>query len=263
MESDPRQVPDTDWSHLYPEFRWRLEAVLGEFSARYGATWEIVEGYRDPARQLYLYRQGRSLPGWPVVGSRVAYWHSAGLAADIAPRIDGEIRRPVHLGPWKIAKRLGERHGLENPEWAKNPIGSGHLQLNDVAVRAKALAWIRAGRLEGRMGLGPGYRPSLVPVRMWGLLVEDAGSFRDLGDVWVWGRAVLEQAGWVFLGEHGERVQAGHPLRAADVYELLGRRLSGGRVYVPAGVFHDLGFRIACVTDGLLSITPPRIVHQP
>lgn len=51
----------------------------------------IFESYRSPARQDFLYAQGRGKPG-PVVTKAKAWqsWHQYGLAVDLAVRVDGQ-----------------------------------------------------------------------------------------------------------------------------------------------------------------------------
>jgi len=133
---------DRDPNKLAPFFIARLNAAIADCLSL-GFQVAMFEGFRTPARQDWLYAQGRSRPGNIVTRAKAfESWHCFGLAADIAYKTpaghwtwDGDFLRLVPifkarnlqwLGAWdaghyelhgkvslKKAKIIYEREGLE------------------------------------------------------------------------------------------------------------------------------------------------------
>lgn len=176
------KTPDKSLLHLYPPFRTRLERVFAEAKALFRAEWMIAEGYRSQERQTYLWQQGRERPGPVVTWKRTPEWHGSGLAADCLPKSRG------YSAPrdwWERFRGIYLRHGFDNPAWTKNDLG--HLQLSDPVLRARALAWVRAGFKDPT----PDPRPE-VSVVVDGEPVPDADAYLEAGRAWVKLRPVTD-----------------------------------------------------------------------
>ena len=104
---------------LDPLFRSRFERVRARMEAEFGHKVEIVEGYRDQARQDLLYAQGRTRPG-PIVTWTRNSLHTEGRAADV--RIDGRYDNPA---AYERLARVAQEEGLRTL-WPKDP---GHIEL--------------------------------------------------------------------------------------------------------------------------------------
>ena len=88
LDASPATV-NRDLSRLCHVFAGKVEAALVKAKAA-GYAVAIFEGYRSPARQDFLYAQGRNGTGKLVTNARA--WesaHQAGLAVDIAGYKDG------------------------------------------------------------------------------------------------------------------------------------------------------------------------------
>lgn len=104
---------------LDPEFRARFDRVVERMSREFGHKVQVVETWRDPARQALLYEQGRSTPG-PVVTWTKNSNHSQGRAADVM--IDGTYDNA--LGYSRLA-RIAMEEGLRT----LGPKDPGHVEL--------------------------------------------------------------------------------------------------------------------------------------
>ena len=91
---------------LDPELRTRVERVVTRMAADYGHEVELVEGYRTPERQAYLFEQGRSRSG-PVVTWTRESAHTAGRAADL--RVDGGYE---DVGAYARLQQVAREEGL-------------------------------------------------------------------------------------------------------------------------------------------------------
>jgi hypothetical protein len=131
---------DHDWTHLYPPFRQRLAATFGACSAN-GLEMQMVEGYRSPARQLWLYAQGRTRPGNKVTALRVPKWHGAGCAADSYPVHGGRVVFAFTAQELSIYRAAMASHGLRPTKFAGD---LGHAEL-DTPDLEKAMAWCDGG----------------------------------------------------------------------------------------------------------------------
>lgn len=115
----PPRVYDTDC--LVPVFRQRLLRTMAELDHMYvvGQTptrFKVFETYRDPMRQLVLYRAGKS-KALPFKSE-----HQFGLAADVVP-LDSEGRftwEPADESAWLTLRSTAIRYGLDTPiQWDK------------------------------------------------------------------------------------------------------------------------------------------------
>jgi peptidoglycan L-alanyl-D-glutamate endopeptidase CwlK len=137
------QIPDRSYDHLYPEFRRRLLQVTLKMHEQTGLEWHMMEGYRSAERQRYLYAQGRTRPGPVITWLKTPLWHGSGLAADMAPVLNGQIWYGAPLSMWQALLATGKKHGLSNPAFRRGD--HGHLQLGDARLREQARAWIARG----------------------------------------------------------------------------------------------------------------------
>lgn len=129
--NDARDRPDVvnrDLDRLRPDFRRRLLATIAqanrETAGKFAdfAEWVLFEGWRSPARQQWLYAQGRTRPG-PVVTWTTQSRHTTGKAADVVWKdTRGRYRWD---GPPELWQRLGHAaraNGLEwGGDWTANP----------------------------------------------------------------------------------------------------------------------------------------------
>src|SRR5690606_31607341 len=114
---------------LDPLFRTRLERVQARMAAEFGHRVELVEGYRDQARQDMLYAQGRTSPG-PVVTWTRDSLHTAGRAADVL--IDGSYD---NAEAYERLAQIAREEGLRT----LGPRDAGHIELpRDAAAETHA-----------------------------------------------------------------------------------------------------------------------------
>lgn len=97
---------------LLPVFLKTLKSVAKQFRQETGVDVVIYETWRDPARQQWLYEQGRTRQG-PVVTHATRSLHSLGVACDLVGDISAA---PGIQGPYEIDfKKFGAivlSHGL-------------------------------------------------------------------------------------------------------------------------------------------------------
>ena len=197
---------DRDWNHLYPAFRDKLQQVLDDVAEVTGEVWGMVEGYRSPERQLYLYAQGRTRAGKIVTWMKTPKWHGTGLAADVAPSKTG-YRAPMAW--WQRLREIYQRYGLDNPAWGKGDLG--HIQLSDSALRAKAQAWVRAGFPRGAAAV----RTTGVAFHVNNELIPDALADLVDGRVYVALRPVADALDWTIA-----LVRGGQAMLLSDDREM-------------------------------------------
>lgn len=121
---------------------------------------QIFETYRSPARQEYLYAQGRTRPGKKVTDAKaMESWHNYGCALDVALLQDGQWS--WSFDPSMIAVYF-TRAGLQ---WG-GPLDPPHFQAPRVLPLAAAKALVRADgilkywlELESRGGLAIVHEP--------------------------------------------------------------------------------------------------------
>lgn len=119
---------DTSLDRLDPEFRRRLERVMERMRNEYGHEVRLVEGFRDAARQEYLYAQGRTRPG-PIVTWTLDSAHQHGRAADLL--VDGRYDNPE--GYARLAQ-VAREEGLRT----LGPVDAGHVELPRPAAEVRA-----------------------------------------------------------------------------------------------------------------------------
>jgi len=118
---------DANLSALHPAFRQKAHAVIQKLNDE-GLPFRIFEGFRSPARQDMLYRQGRTAPGNVVTNARA--WeslHQYGLAADFVLYEDGKWSwedKGESKARWARLHEIARDCGLERLSFEKP-----HLQL--------------------------------------------------------------------------------------------------------------------------------------
>jgi hypothetical protein len=230
------ETADRRWDHLYPPFRTAFQQTLARVAGLTGAPWALIEGYRSPERQLWLYAQGRTRPGPIVTWMKSPKWHGTGLAADAAPTRDG---RPWYGAPrawWQGLLAAGQEVGLSNPAWSRGDLG--HLQLSSAALRQKALAWCRAG-------FPPLDVPQQTTIRVLfnGEAIPDALPLAESGRVFLWVRPLADAADAVIVGGNANEVWVQTDDAAAPI--RLPMRLVQGKGFVWAGDLTRLGWQVA------------------
>ena len=211
---------DRDWNHLYPPFREQLRPVLEAVATATGEPWRIVEGYRSPERQLWLYAQGRTRPGRIVTWMKTPKWHGTGLAADVLPTRRG-YGAPMRY--WEALRAAYQAVGLGNPAWRKGDLG--HVQLTDNALRGQSLPWVRAGF--------PATEPAApspeLTVIVNGEVVPDADAFRRSGSVWAALRPIADALELTITAAH-----QGQATLVSDHYTwAVPLEIREGRGFVP------------------------------
>lgn len=108
---------------LAPFFLARVEAAIAECKGEGWKLW-VVEGYRSPERQNWLYAFGRTKDG--TIKTKARAWeslHNYGLAVDIC---GGSNKAPVWTMPWDKIKRVFELNGLISLA----PFEQAHFEIN-------------------------------------------------------------------------------------------------------------------------------------
>lgn len=112
--SEPKRETSLDF--LYPPFRAKVEAAMKAVAAVHvpGVTrWAVGETYRTPARQKWLYAQGRTRPGNVVTHAQTSPYHGRGLAVDLWP-VDAKGAVPWgNNAAWEAWADAAEAQGLE------------------------------------------------------------------------------------------------------------------------------------------------------
>lgn len=116
-------------SHLAPAFSLRLWLALREAN-RQGLHIACFEGLRTPARQAWLYAQGRTRPGSIVTNAATVFssWHGYGLAADcVFINSAGQWNWPdITSSLWREWYRIANLFGLTTGvNWAV-PVDAPH-----------------------------------------------------------------------------------------------------------------------------------------
>lgn len=122
--SDPGAPTSRSLDTLDPEFRTRLERVIGRVERELGYEVRVLETYRTPERQNALYEQGRTTAG-PVVTWTRKSLHLEGRASDL--QLVGAAKDPnayARLGT--IAAEEGLRTlGPRDPGHVELPLRAG------------------------------------------------------------------------------------------------------------------------------------------
>ena len=123
----------TDLDSLHPVMREATLYLLRKLEAE-GIPLRLFESFRSPARQAWLYAQGRTRAG--AIVSNAKPWesyHQYGLAADFVLWIEGSwswSTAGVHTMYWKRLHKIGEEVGLEPLSWE-----TPHLQVAGLALQ--------------------------------------------------------------------------------------------------------------------------------
>ncbi len=146
---------DASLERLDPQFRARLERVMERMRDEYGHEVRLVEGFRDGARQDYLYAQGRTRPG-PIVTWTRDSAHERGLAADLL--VDGRYDNPE--GYARLAQ-VAREEGLRT----LGPMDAGHVELADKPTSPQAATAARTATdaATARAALQPMPPPTAQP----------------------------------------------------------------------------------------------------
>ncbi|MBX9929472.1 MAG: M15 family metallopeptidase [Gemmatimonadaceae bacterium] len=128
-------VPIRSLDALDPEFRARLERVIGRMHDEFGHRVSVVESWRSQDRQEQLFAQGRTRPGEIVTWTQHSR-HTKGAAADVY--IDG--MPATGRGAERLAAIAAEE-GLRT----LGPMDAGHVELLRVERAGPTLSRARAG----------------------------------------------------------------------------------------------------------------------
>lgn len=101
---------------LAPWYEQKLLAALDQLQAS-GYPLHVFESYRSPARQEWLYAQGRTRPGKKVTYNKAwESWHQYSVASDLVFVVDGKW---TWDGPWEKAQTILVDHGFETLDFEK------------------------------------------------------------------------------------------------------------------------------------------------
>jgi len=144
MAFDPcnLEITDRDYAKLAPWFAEKLRHTI-ELCHNAGYQIAMLEGYRSPDRQDYLYSKGRSLPGKKITYARGwESFHQYSVAADIA-LYDGRVWS--WDAPWDEIHKIFHAQGFETLEFE-----ASHVQITG------GMRWQEAykiSRAQGMLGL--------------------------------------------------------------------------------------------------------------
>ena len=127
---------------LHPVFRQKATELLKTLSDE-GIPFRLFEGFRSPARQSYLYSQGRTRPGPIVTRARPGEsYHQYGLAGDFVLFENGSwtwntrgVRKRYY---WARLQAVGKRLGLEPLSFELPHLQLAGLRIQDLAAKIAA-----------------------------------------------------------------------------------------------------------------------------
>lgn len=126
---------------LYPRFAQKVTTAL-DACHKMGYPIQIFEGWRSPARQDWLYAQGRTSAGKIVTKARAwESWHQLSLASDLAFFKDGKWSWD---GNWDAVLPCFEEQGLES----LRPFETCHVQFTSGLDIKVAVALMRSQGLQ-------------------------------------------------------------------------------------------------------------------
>lgn len=125
----------TDTNLLAPFFERKLLKALAE-AHQQGLLLHPFETMRSPARQNYLYEQGRTRTGAKVTRARAwESWHQYGLACDVAFFVD---KKWSWEGDWDLVHEIFHRHGFETLSFEKAHVQiTGGIGISDALTIVK------------------------------------------------------------------------------------------------------------------------------
>jgi hypothetical protein len=123
---------------LHPEFKFKLMEVMNRLEEK-GHRFQLLETLRSEARQNALYEQGRNpeKPGAVVTSARAnESAHQFGLAADLAPVIEGTVsldtNNPQTLRAFEALGREAQAQGLVwGGHWKM--LDWGHVEMRSIS----------------------------------------------------------------------------------------------------------------------------------
>jgi peptidoglycan L-alanyl-D-glutamate endopeptidase CwlK len=122
---------------LHPVFRQKSADLLKELSKE-GIPFRLFEGFRSPARQQYLYAQGRTRPGAIVTKARPGEsYHQYGLAGDFVLFEGGKWSWDTsgkRAGQWARLREIGKQLGLESLSFELPHLQLAGLRIQDLAA---------------------------------------------------------------------------------------------------------------------------------
>jgi peptidoglycan L-alanyl-D-glutamate endopeptidase CwlK len=125
-----------NWGLLHPEFSQRLLLAFKIMKEQHGYEMALLEGYRSPARQDLLARQGGHVTNARAFQS----WHQYGLAADCAFWRDGKLviseKDPWAMRGYQLYGEVAESLGLTwGGRWTMMDVGHIELRMRGVMRR--------------------------------------------------------------------------------------------------------------------------------
>lgn len=109
--------PNRDTTLLAPFFQDLLLKALLKCADEGITNLAVFEGYRSPARQDWLYDQGRKRPGVRVTNARAwQSWHQLSLAVDCVFKVG---KAWTWEGDWVKVHEIFESVGFETISWER------------------------------------------------------------------------------------------------------------------------------------------------
>lgn len=158
---------DHDFTHLDADFRARLESVLAGMREQ-GYDTTLLEGYRSPARQGFLKREG--INGINVTNAgQCQSFHQFGLAADIGFLKNGapdlHTNQAWVMKGYKLLGRLAEEQGMK---WGGSWGDFGHIELRKPVFSSLAAEWKKTQyALQQRWRNWKPFQPQVCAISSW------------------------------------------------------------------------------------------------
>lgn len=201
---------DRDLNHLHPAFRAPFEGWLAAVRAA-GLAVLVIETFRTPERQAYLYGQGRTNVPYARSGAQVTWTldslHRYGLAADVCPVVGGVLS--WNITDYQRMHRVAppERFGLELVrnqqgqivEWPHLQLAGGQATATRLGIRRDVVVGSVWPLPKKTRAPAPGGSSARV------VLIDDAGKEVVLKDrAAVYGGVLIERDGLtVHLNKRG------------------------------------------------------------
>ena len=108
------QISLTRLATCHPKHRDQFLRFYSDLERETGQHWRVTHALRTFAEQAALYAQGRTAPGKIVTKAAAGQsWHNFALAIDVLPMSpDFKQIATVSDDVWKLAGRIGSRHGM-------------------------------------------------------------------------------------------------------------------------------------------------------
>lgn len=133
------ESPNRDLSLLCPWFAARLTDAIQICNDK-GYPVKLMEGYRSPARQDWLYAQGRTRPGKVVTRARAwQSWHQFSVAGDLVFWDGRKWFWPASSDAlWDRVTAIMEAHGFSNLDFERP-----HFEIHSGVTLAEAYALVQ------------------------------------------------------------------------------------------------------------------------